>query len=53
MNLSKIPWARVAIVAAELVLVGVAVVFPLVITDATLQTLLRILELAAGFPLGN
>lgn len=47
MKLGKIPWMRVAILLTELGLVGVAVAFPLVITDTTLQTTLKILELVA------
>lgn len=53
MKLGKIPWMRVAVLLTELVLIGAAVAFPLIITDTTLQTTLRILELVAGIPQGG
>lgn len=53
MKLGKIPWMRVAILCTEVALVGAAVAVPAIITDTTLQTTLRILELVAGFPLGS
>lgn len=47
MKRAPIPWFRVAVVAAEIVLVTAAVLVPAIITADVLAGLLRILELVA------
>lgn len=48
MEKQSVPWFRVVVLVVEVVLVGLAVAFPLVVTDSTLQLGLKILQLLAG-----
>lgn len=48
MESKQTPWFRVGVLVAELALVAVAILFPLVISDDILKGLLRILELVAA-----
>lgn len=47
MEKSKLPWFRVAVLVAELLILTAAVLFPLIVTDAVVANFLKILELVA------
>lgn len=45
-----VPWLRLVVLFAEILLLVAAVAFPLVISDAVLANFLRVLELVARLP---
>lgn len=50
MEKQPIPWLRLVVLFAEILILIAAVAFPLVISDAVLANFLRVLELVARIP---